>query len=105
QERQKAQWALLEAVPRLVERQPDVVVLVAGREGNATSELALRMRDPIVRAHVRVLGHRADVPDLLAASDVFAFPSIFEGLGGSVIEAMALGLPIVASDLSALREV
>jgi glycosyltransferase involved in cell wall biosynthesis len=42
---------------------------------------------------------------VLAAADLFAFPSLFEGLGGSLIEAMALGLPIVASDLPAVREV
>ena len=42
---------------------------------------------------VRLLGHRDDVPDLLAAADVFAFPSLYEGLGGAVIEAMAPGPP------------
>ena len=45
------------------------------------------------------------MPDLLAAADLFAFPSLYEGLGCSVIEAMALGLPVVASDIPALREV
>ena len=50
-------------------------------------------------------GHRDDAPEILAAADVFVFPSLYEGLGGSLIEAMALGLPIVASDLPAIREV
>jgi glycosyltransferase involved in cell wall biosynthesis len=54
---------------------------------------------------VHVVGHRQDVPDLLAGADIFAFPSLYEGLGGVVIEAMALGLPIVASDIPAVREV
>jgi glycosyltransferase involved in cell wall biosynthesis len=54
---------------------------------------------------VRFLGHRRDVPEILAAADVFAFPSLWEGLGCSVLEAMALGLPIVASDLEPIREV
>jgi glycosyltransferase involved in cell wall biosynthesis len=54
---------------------------------------------------VKFLGHREDVPEILAAGDVFVFPSLYEGLGGSLIEAMALGLPIVASDIPAVREV
>ena len=51
-----------------------------------------------------MLGHRDDVPDLLAASDVFAFPSRFEGFPGAIVEAMALALPIVASDIPPHRE-
>jgi glycosyltransferase involved in cell wall biosynthesis len=54
---------------------------------------------------VRFLGHRKDVPEVLAAGDVFVFPSLYEGFGGALLEAMALGLPIVASDIPAVREV
>jgi glycosyltransferase involved in cell wall biosynthesis len=54
---------------------------------------------------VRFLGHREDVPEILAAADAFVFPSLFEGLPGAVIEAMALGLPVVASAIAPLREV
>ena len=63
------------------------------------------MRRTGLDGEVRFLGHRDDVPDVLAAADVFVFPSFSEGLGGAIIEAMALGLPIVASDLPAVREV
>jgi glycosyltransferase involved in cell wall biosynthesis len=56
------------------------------------------------RGRVRLLGHRDDVADVLAAADLFVFPSLWEGLGGSLIEAMALGLPIVASDVPAIAE-
>jgi glycosyltransferase involved in cell wall biosynthesis len=54
---------------------------------------------------VRFLGHREDVPNLMSAADIFVFPSLYEGLGGALIEAMALELPIVASDLESIREV
>ena len=52
----------------------------------------------------RRLGYRTDVARLLAAADVFALPSHFEGLPMSVIEAMLCGLPVVATDISGPRE-
>lgn len=53
---------------------------------------------------IRRLGYRTDVPQLLAAADVFALPSLFEGLPMSVIEAMLCGLPVVATDIRGPRE-
>jgi glycosyltransferase involved in cell wall biosynthesis len=83
---------------------PDTVLLIAGRKGRASRELsglASRISTPDA---VRLLGSRDDVPDLLCAADVFVLPSRREGLPGSVLEAMALGVPIVASDLPTVRE-
>jgi glycosyltransferase involved in cell wall biosynthesis len=105
QEYQKGQIHLLDAMPHVLKEEPRVLLLVAGRPGVQTSALQERVRDLRLGDTVRFLGHRADVTDLMAAADVFVFPSLFEGLGGSVIEAMALGLPIVASDIPVLREV
>lgn len=105
QEFQKGQVDLLRAWPQVLDRHPDAVLLVAGREGNASAALRAAVAEAGIDGSVRFLGHRRDVPDLLAAADVFAFPSRFEGLGGSVLEAMALDVPIVASDIPVLREV
>jgi glycosyltransferase involved in cell wall biosynthesis len=105
QDYQKGQRYLLEAIEFLAPRRPGVVLVLAGRRGDASPELEAILRRPSLRDRVRVLGFREDVPDLLAAADLFAFPSLYEGLGGVLIEAMALGLPIVASDLEAVREV
>ena len=55
-------------------------------------------------ARLRRLGYREDVPDLLAAADIFVLPSHFEGLPMSVIEAMLTGLPVVATDIRGPRE-
>ena len=105
QEFQKGQRYLLEAVAALAPSRPHLRLLMAGRRGASSPELERLLASPGLAGRVHVLGHREDVPDLLAASDLFAFPSLFEGLGGSVLEAMALGLPIVASDLPAVREI
>lgn len=51
-----------------------------------------------IAEHVRFLGVRSDVADLMQAMDVFVFPSLYEGLGIVLIEAQAAGLPCVVSD-------
>ncbi len=53
---------------------------------------------------VRLLGYRTDIPAILAAADIFALPSHFEGLPMSVIEAMHTGLPVVATSIRGPRE-
>jgi glycosyltransferase involved in cell wall biosynthesis len=105
QDYQKGQKHLLEAAALLSASRPRFVLLIAGRKGHASNELAEIAERLSLGDRVRMLGNREDVPEILAAADVFAFPSLYEGLGGALIEAMALGLPIVASDLPALREV
>jgi glycosyltransferase involved in cell wall biosynthesis len=105
QEFQKGHRFLLEAMPAVLGAHPSTVLLLAGREGEETPHLrSLSERHGLGDA-VRFLGHRDDLPDVLAGSDLFAFPSLWEGLGGAVLEAMALGLPIVASELEPVREV
>jgi glycosyltransferase involved in cell wall biosynthesis len=105
QEFQKGQWHLLEAMSALVDRRPNLRLILAGRRGNASNRLDEVMRTSTLNGEVRFLGHRDDAPEILSAADIFVFPSLYEGLGGALIEAMALGLPIVASDLPAIREV
>lgn len=105
QEFQKGQRYLIEAVGQLLPSHPELVLLVAGRRGNASAELERLAAATPVHGRVRFLGHRDDVPEVLAAADLFVFPSLYEGLGGAQLEAMALGLPLVSSDLEAVREV
>ena len=86
---------LVDAVPRVAQDHPDVVVLIAGKTGSESAELRRKAQD--VGRDIRFLGHRSDVPALLAAADVLCFPSEREGFGGVLIEAMAVGCPVVAS--------
>ncbi len=62
------------------------------------------LHDAGLGGRLRVLGYRTDVAALLAAADIFALPSYFEGLPMSVIEAMLTGLPVVATDIRGPRE-
>lgn len=102
-EPQKGLHHLLSAVPIIAASVPDAVVLVAGREGRAANDLHQQAAGlPLA---VRFLGHRTDMPALLAAADVLAFPSEREGSPGTLIEAMAAGTPIVASDIAPCLEV
>jgi glycosyltransferase involved in cell wall biosynthesis len=104
-EYQKGLDVLLQAVPAILQAVPGTRLLVAGREGNKTPMLRAMAERSGLGPAVRFLGVRSDVPDLMCAADAFVFPSRWEGLGGVVIEAMALEAPIVASDLPAIREI
>lgn len=67
-------------------------------------DVAAALRAAGLDDRLRLLGYREDIPDLLAAADVFALASRFEGLPMSVIEAMLCGLPVVACDIRGPRE-
>lgn len=104
EEHQKGHAVLLEAAAPILLERPDVVLMLAGRRGNTSPAIDTAVAN-LPTGSVRRLGHVNDVPDLLAASDVFVFPSLYEGLGGAALEAMAMAVPIIASDLPALREI
>jgi glycosyltransferase involved in cell wall biosynthesis len=99
QEFQKGQDVLLEALSLLGTQLLLVQLLVIGREGNFTSALRAKVNDLHLEANVVLTGHREDVNSLLAAADIFVFPSRFEGLPGALIEAEAAGLPIICSSI------
>jgi glycosyltransferase involved in cell wall biosynthesis len=105
QEYQKGHRFLIEAFVKVVADHPNAHLLITGREGHSSAQLEQLMDSLGLGASITILGHRSDVPEVLAASDIFAFPSLYEGLGGALIEALALELPVVASDIPALREV
>lgn len=57
-----------------------------------------------ISSRIRFLGERDDIPALLEAADLFVFPSQWEGMGLALLEAMAAGVPALASDLPSIRE-
>ncbi|HEX2027357.1 MAG TPA: glycosyltransferase [Nitriliruptorales bacterium] len=103
-EYQKGLDLLVDAFTTVVRTMPEARLVVAGREGAQSADLRAAVARAGTARAVRFLGVRDDVADLLCAADVFACPSRWEGLSGAVVEAMAMGTPIVASDIPPVRE-
>ncbi len=101
---QKGHRYLVEAAAEVMERHPDVVLLMVG-DGALKGELTASAERLHIADRVIFAGWRRDIPALLDAMDIFAFPSHWEGLPNAVIEAMAMGKPIIASDILPVREV
>jgi glycosyltransferase involved in cell wall biosynthesis len=101
---QKGHDHVLDAFPAIRARAPDVVFLWAGA-GELEGELRRRITEIGACDRIRLLGRRTDVRSLLAAADLFVFPSRYEGFGFALVEAMAARVPIVAGDQSATPEI
>jgi glycosyltransferase involved in cell wall biosynthesis len=105
-EQRKGHRYLIEAIGALVrtEKLVKVKCLIAGQGAIGAllhNEVALLRRAD----RIKLIGRVDDVRELLWASDVFAMPSLKEGLGIAALEAMASALPVIASDVGGLREV
>jgi glycosyltransferase involved in cell wall biosynthesis len=93
---QKGFEYMIRALPAIVERHKSATLVLAGT-GPLEGQLRAVAAECGVTEHVCFLGFRRDIPELLAAFDIFVHPSLWEGLSISLMEAMAAGKPIVAS--------
>ena len=93
---QKGHRDLLRALPDIRAEFPAAQVVIAG-EGPERQHLEAEVLRLGVGDAVRFLGHRGDVAALLAAIDLFAFPSLWEGMPMALLEAMAMAKPLVAA--------
>jgi glycosyltransferase involved in cell wall biosynthesis len=89
---------------RVLEANDEAVFLMAG-EGPLRNDVEAAAARSSVTSRIRVLGSRADVADLLAASDVLLLASLTEGMPGAVIEAGMAGRPVAAYAISGVPEV
>ncbi|WP_370159098.1 glycosyltransferase [Limimaricola soesokkakensis] len=102
---QKAHDVLLEAFARVAAEVPDTVLLLIGdaREPDRQQNLERLAERLGITSQLRFLGQRGDIPDLLAASDIFVSSSHWEGAPVSLLEAMANGVPPVVTDVGENR--
>lgn len=94
---------LLAAVQRVMEQKENLHCIIAGPGTEAIMDPDYLVYDEYAK-RFRILGNRVDVPDLLNAADLFVFPSVTEGLPNALLEAIVVGLPVVATDIKAHRE-
>ncbi len=104
---QKNLLRLVEAFAAVRGQGHDVQLLLAGAFGKDHEQILQRIEDLGLREHVKTPGYVADedLPFLYSAAGLFCFPSLYEGFGLPVLEAMACGCPSVTSNASSLPEV
>jgi len=100
----KGQRHLIEAAAIVVRTIPDARFVMAG-EGELRPQLERQIKDRRLEKHVFLTGFRPDVLSVLKAFDVFVMSSVTEGLGTSLLDAMACGKPIVATTAGGMPEV
>lgn len=98
--RRKGFDILLAALARVADPGVHAVIVGSGAEMGALRAQAARLG---LADRVHWLGHRDDVPDILAACDVFVLSSRNEGMANVMLEAMSVGMPVVGTDISGVR--
>lgn len=94
---------LIDAMPKVVDRHSSAKLVIVG-DGELREDLEAQVKALNLSDSVIFVGERDDVPDLLAAADLFVLPSVSEGLPISLLEAMASKLPIVATRVGGIPE-
>lgn len=95
---------LLDALPAVVSRHPQLRVALVG-DGELTESLRVQCKRLNLESNVMFLGYRADVPDLIMASDLFVMPSYMEGLCTSLLDAMFARVPIVTTGAGGIADI
>lgn len=99
----KGHCFLIQALRRICLREKLVKLIIVG-DGPSRRDLENMCSTLELNNHVLFLGMRKDVKELLYLSDIFVFPTLSEGLSLALLEAMAVGLPCIASDIGPNRE-
>ena len=89
---------LIAAMPMILEKYPDCELIIVG-EGNYRQELEREINDLNLSESIKLLGRQADARYWLEKMDLFVLPSLVEGLPTVIIESMARGIPVIASDI------
>ncbi len=103
-EREKNVGSLITAMAEVRAEFPDVVCIIAG-EGTLHGSLSEQLEQAELTGCVRLLGFRTDAQSLIQAGNLFVLPSLAEPFGLVILEAMALGRAVIATDAGGPREI
>jgi glycosyltransferase involved in cell wall biosynthesis len=99
----KGHREVIEAIPAVVDRHPEAYFVFVGRD-ELGGALEVRARALGIESRVRFLGYCSDATSFIAAFDLVLLPSRWEGLPVSILEAMALGKPVLATAVGGIPE-
>ena len=94
---------LIEAARKIAGSRPDTTFVILG-DGELLDELKNMVTRSDIEENIKFLGWRSDVAEVMSTFDIFALPSLNEGMGRVLVEAMALGRPIVASNIGGIPD-
>ena len=104
--KQKGHYVLIKAMARVCRELPQARLLIIGHDDQGLrDDLLARIREEGLDGKVILGGFRDEIPDIMASLDLFCLPSLWEGFGMVLIEAMAESKPIVASRVGSIPEV
>ncbi len=102
--KKKGHHILIEAIPHVLKEFPQAIFVFAGN-GPQRKNIEYKILQCGLSQNIIMLGHRDDIPQILKSIDIFVLPTLQEALGTSFIEAMAMGKPVIGSDVNGVREV
>ena len=103
-EEQKGHLYLIKALPRIIQKYPSFKLQLIGG-GSLLEKLEKEAAALDINNAIEFLGDRQDIPELLPKLDVFILPSLWEGLGIAILEAQAVGVPVLASNVGGIKEI
>ena len=100
---QKGHQYLIEAAPKILQKHPESLFLWVG-DGELKGELENKIQSKGLSKSFILLGVRKDIAKILACSDLFVLPSLYEGMPNVLLEAMAASLPVIATAVGGSKE-